>query len=294
MYFWSYRDEGAFHEKVTNTIVDDIVRRSQPRFVRITPSGTCAAASHQRRRRAPQAGLEGTGRRCDLTSRRSRRPDADCRPAALPGRAARPCRPGIIAPMNPLLDRAAPLPVRAAARADARHHAEPGRSADQPGHRRAAARRRPRLIEAGADRATWPAWPRYPATAGEPALREAIAGWVERRYGVDARPGDAGAAGQRLARGAVRVRADRDRPDARRARPWSARTRSIRSTKARRCWPAPQPAFVNSDPARNFAPDWRRVPDDDLGAHAAALRLLARQPDRRGDAAGRVAARCSS
>jgi 7-cyano-7-deazaguanine reductase len=24
-FFWSYRDEGAFHQKVTNTIVDDLV-----------------------------------------------------------------------------------------------------------------------------------------------------------------------------------------------------------------------------------------------------------------------------
>ena len=36
MYFWSYRDEGAFHEKVTNTIMDDIIKVSQPRFIRIT------------------------------------------------------------------------------------------------------------------------------------------------------------------------------------------------------------------------------------------------------------------
>jgi 7-cyano-7-deazaguanine reductase len=36
MYFWSYRNEGAFHEKVTNTILDDIVKVSNPRFVRIT------------------------------------------------------------------------------------------------------------------------------------------------------------------------------------------------------------------------------------------------------------------
>ena len=35
MYFWSYRNEGAFHEKVTNTILDDIVAAIQPRFVRI-------------------------------------------------------------------------------------------------------------------------------------------------------------------------------------------------------------------------------------------------------------------
>jgi 7-cyano-7-deazaguanine reductase len=36
MYFWSYRNEGAFHEKVTNTILDDIVRATKPRFIRIT------------------------------------------------------------------------------------------------------------------------------------------------------------------------------------------------------------------------------------------------------------------
>ena len=36
MYLWSYRNEGAFHEKVTNDIVDDIVRVIKPRFVRLT------------------------------------------------------------------------------------------------------------------------------------------------------------------------------------------------------------------------------------------------------------------
>ena len=35
MYFWSFRNEGAFHEKVTNTICDDIVEAIAPRFVRI-------------------------------------------------------------------------------------------------------------------------------------------------------------------------------------------------------------------------------------------------------------------
>ncbi len=35
LYFWSYRDVGAFHEAVTNTIVDDIVSATRPRFVRI-------------------------------------------------------------------------------------------------------------------------------------------------------------------------------------------------------------------------------------------------------------------
>ena len=36
MYFWSYRNEGAFHEKVTNTILDDIVLATDPRYIRIT------------------------------------------------------------------------------------------------------------------------------------------------------------------------------------------------------------------------------------------------------------------
>jgi len=35
LYFWSYRNEGAFHEKVTNTIVDDLVKAIAPRFLRI-------------------------------------------------------------------------------------------------------------------------------------------------------------------------------------------------------------------------------------------------------------------
>ena len=47
------------------------------------------------------------------------------------------------------------------------------------------------------------------------------------------------------------------RPDADR---WSAPTRSIKSTKARRCWPGAEPYYVPSDPARNFAVDWDSVP----------------------------------
>jgi 7-cyano-7-deazaguanine reductase len=34
-YFWSYRNEGAFHEKVTNAILTDLVAAMKPRFVRI-------------------------------------------------------------------------------------------------------------------------------------------------------------------------------------------------------------------------------------------------------------------
>ncbi len=35
LYIWSYRDEGAFHEKVTNTILNDIVGATQPRYARL-------------------------------------------------------------------------------------------------------------------------------------------------------------------------------------------------------------------------------------------------------------------
>ena len=36
LYVWAYRDEGAFHEKVTNTILDDLVAATSPRFMRLT------------------------------------------------------------------------------------------------------------------------------------------------------------------------------------------------------------------------------------------------------------------
>lgn len=36
LYIWSYRDEGAFHEAITNQILDDLVKASQPHFMRLT------------------------------------------------------------------------------------------------------------------------------------------------------------------------------------------------------------------------------------------------------------------
>lgn len=36
LYIWSYRDEGAFHEAVTNRILDDLVATMKPRFIRLT------------------------------------------------------------------------------------------------------------------------------------------------------------------------------------------------------------------------------------------------------------------
>ena len=36
LYIWSFREEGAFHEAVTNRILDDLVRATDPRFMRLT------------------------------------------------------------------------------------------------------------------------------------------------------------------------------------------------------------------------------------------------------------------
>lgn len=36
LYVWSYRDQGAFHEAVTNQILADLVEATRPRFMRLT------------------------------------------------------------------------------------------------------------------------------------------------------------------------------------------------------------------------------------------------------------------
>jgi 7-cyano-7-deazaguanine reductase len=68
LYFWSYRNVGAFHEKVTNDIVDDIVRATDPRFVRISAKWnvrggiyTNVVAEHRKKgwKAAPPVALSG-------------------------------------------------------------------------------------------------------------------------------------------------------------------------------------------------------------------------------------------
>jgi 7-cyano-7-deazaguanine reductase len=36
LYVWSFRDQGAFHEAVTNRILEDLVKATQPRYMRLT------------------------------------------------------------------------------------------------------------------------------------------------------------------------------------------------------------------------------------------------------------------
>jgi 7-cyano-7-deazaguanine reductase len=62
LYVWSYRDEGAFHEAVTNKILADLVAAVEPRFMRITAAFnvrggiyTTVIAEHRKRDwQAPQ------------------------------------------------------------------------------------------------------------------------------------------------------------------------------------------------------------------------------------------------
>lgn len=36
LYIWSFRDEGGFHEALTNQILDDVIAACNPRFARVT------------------------------------------------------------------------------------------------------------------------------------------------------------------------------------------------------------------------------------------------------------------
>ncbi|HHQ68721.1 MAG TPA: NADPH-dependent 7-cyano-7-deazaguanine reductase QueF [Halothiobacillaceae bacterium] len=36
LYMWSFREEGGFHEAMTNGILNDLVKATQPRYMRLT------------------------------------------------------------------------------------------------------------------------------------------------------------------------------------------------------------------------------------------------------------------
>ena len=65
LYTWSFRNEGAFHEKVTNQILDDVVRALAPRFARLTAKWyvrggifTNVVAEHRKKGWKPAAKVE--------------------------------------------------------------------------------------------------------------------------------------------------------------------------------------------------------------------------------------------
>jgi N-succinyldiaminopimelate aminotransferase len=101
----------------------------------------------------------------------------------------------------------------------------------------------------------------YPATAGEPALREAIAAWIERRYRVSIDPATQvlPVCGSREALFALaQTVIDPTRPGATVVCP----NPFYQIYEGAALLAGAQVAFVNSDPARNFAADWASVGND--------------------------------
>jgi len=109
----------------------------------------------------------------------------------------------------------------------------------------------------------------YPATAGDPALRNAIAGWVQRRYGIAVDPATQvlPVSGSREALFALaQTVIDPTRPNATVVCP----NPFYQIYEGAALLAGAQTAFVNSDPKRNFAADWGSVPE----ATWAATQLL--------------------
>lgn len=100
----------------------------------------------------------------------------------------------------------------------------------------------------------------YPATAGEPALREAVAGWLERRYGVRVDPHTQvlPVNGSREALFALaQTVVDASRPGATVVCP----NPFYQIYEGAALLAGAQTAFANSDPARNFAVRWDDIDD---------------------------------
>jgi N-succinyldiaminopimelate aminotransferase len=98
----------------------------------------------------------------------------------------------------------------------------------------------------------------YPATAGEPTLRQACAAWVQRRYGVmlDAATQVLPVNGSREALFALaQTVVDASRPGATVVCP----NPFYQIYEGAALLAGAQTAFANSDPARNFAADWSQI-----------------------------------
>lgn len=101
----------------------------------------------------------------------------------------------------------------------------------------------------------------YPATAGEPALKEAAAGWLQRRYGVTVNPGTQilPVNGSREALFALtQTVVDGRQPGALVLCP----NPFYQIYEGGALLAGAEPYYVPSDPARNFAVDWDSVPPE--------------------------------
>jgi len=101
----------------------------------------------------------------------------------------------------------------------------------------------------------------YPATAGDPTLRQAICDWVTRRYGVVLDPSTQvlPVNGSREALFALaQTIVDPTKPEATVVCP----NPFYQIYEGAALLAGAQTAFANSDPARNFAADWDAIPDE--------------------------------
>ena len=158
--------------------------------------------------------------------------------------------------MNPLLSRLHPYPFErlrelSAGIVPSKDHAPIGLGIGEPRHAT------PALIEQ-ALMGSLSGLSVYPPTAGEPALREAFAGWLQRRYGVtvDALTQPLPVNGSREALFAfAQVVVDPTRPGATVVCP----NPFYQIYEGAALLAGAQTAFANSDPARNFAADWSQI-----------------------------------
>ena len=158
--------------------------------------------------------------------------------------------------MNPLLSRLHPYPFErlrelSAGIVPSKDHAPIGLGIGEPRHAT------PALIEQ-ALMGSLAGLSVYPPTAGEPALREAFAGWLQRRYGVtvDALTQTLPVNGSREALFAfAQVVVDPTRPGATVVCP----NPFYQIYEGAALLAGAQTAFANSDPARNFAADWSQI-----------------------------------
>jgi N-succinyldiaminopimelate aminotransferase len=164
----------------------------------------------------------------------------------------------IIDRMNPLLGRLNPYPFERLRKLTAditpsKAHRPISLGIGEPKHAT------PALIE-DAIRGSLAGLSAYPATAGEPALREACAGWVQRRCGVTLDPATQvlPVNGSREALFALaQTVVDASRPGATVVCP----NPFYQIYEGAALLAGAQTAFANSDPARNFAPDWSQIDD---------------------------------
>ena len=187
--------------------------------------------------------------------------------------------------MNPLLARLHPYPFERLKELTrsvvaSRAHAPISLGIGEPRHAT------PELIERALVDAL-PTLSSYPATAGEPALREAFAGWVQRRYGVGLNPSTQTLPvnGSREALFALaQTVIDPTRAGATVVCPNPFYQDLRRRGAAGRCADSLCQQRPGAQLRCRLVADRRRH----LGAHATAVCLLAWQPDRCGNAAGRV------